>query len=902
MRIVANLEKIITLTASQYQTLVNGNSITNGGKTYNFDANALYVVPEETIALSDIDGTTDLQAIENLTGTSGFLKKTNDTWSLDTNTYLTSVPLAANGTRGGAQIGYTTDATNHNYAVQLSNEKMYVNVPWTDNDTKVTSATNHYTPSTVSGQDKTASASGATAAWGIDVVQGITINTDGKGHITELNVTSGKIPANPNTDSKLAVAAVTSGTTYYPIVGTGTTAATRQYDTTGFVYKGTNGTTSVVGSAQLTLGNSTASGTANNKQGKLILYGSTAYAHTISGAPTAARTLSLPDKSGTIAVTDDIPDVSGKIDTAGTGLSKTGTTLNHSNSVTAQSTQAIYPIKIDAQGHISGYGTAVTPVTSIGGLTGDVTLADLGLSSAMTYKGSLSSLPSATSSTTYNTYAAGDVITISSSGKEYVYNKGTSASNSSWVELGDESSYKIKQTAISDSTGTADGTNTSTTFVYSFSQDADGVVSTKTRALPEASSSTKGITTVGASGGAATYGHTHTLSIASGGTSPTALAANTTYTLTAGGSTYVFTTPADTTYSAEKGISLSSGKFGHSNTAITAQSTQAIYPIKIDAYGHITAYGTAVTPLTAASTLDATKLSGTIPSGCYTDEKVKQNSSTTSAAYKLLMTTAASPTSGNTYETNYSIELSYNPSTKVLKNGTITLTTASSTTANDNAYDVLSLGNSTNVTSTTAHSEGKINIYSAATKSHIIVGKSTTTDYTHTLPNQTGLLVTLNSASPSADVGSTTKPVYVSSAGVVTEATTYAGGTAVTLNGTSAAGSTASFYAPTGAGSSGQYLKSSGSGAPSWTTLTYNINGAAVGGISIYAPTSSGTSGQYLKSNGSTKAPTWADLPAAVSVTSSGSGNVVTGMSVTNNAITYTLGTVSTVSAQIVRW
>jgi len=79
-----------------------------------------------------------------------------------------------------------------------------------------------------------------------------------------------------NTDTKLQVAAVTSGTTYYPIVGTGTTAATRQYDTTGFIYKGTNGTTSAVGSAQLTLGNSTASGTANNKQGQLIMYGSNA--------------------------------------------------------------------------------------------------------------------------------------------------------------------------------------------------------------------------------------------------------------------------------------------------------------------------------------------------------------------------------------------------------------------------------------------------------------------------------------------------------------------------------------------------------------------------------------------------------------------------------------------------
>ena len=57
-------------------------------------------------------------------------------------------------------------------------------------------------------------------------------------------------------------------------------------------------------------------------------------------------------------------DISGKVDTAGTGLSKSGTTLNHTNSVTAQTTQAIYPIKIDAQGHISAYGSAVTPLTA----------------------------------------------------------------------------------------------------------------------------------------------------------------------------------------------------------------------------------------------------------------------------------------------------------------------------------------------------------------------------------------------------------------------------------------------------------------------------------------------------------------------------------------------------------
>lgn len=58
-----------------------------------------------------------------------------------------TLPLAASGTRGGVQIGYSESG--NNYAVKLSSEKMYVTVPWTD--------TNYYhtpsytaTPSTTS--------------------------------------------------------------------------------------------------------------------------------------------------------------------------------------------------------------------------------------------------------------------------------------------------------------------------------------------------------------------------------------------------------------------------------------------------------------------------------------------------------------------------------------------------------------------------------------------------------------------------------------------------------------------------------------------------------------------------------------------------------------------------------
>lgn len=67
-------------------------------------------------------------------------------------------------------------------------------------------------------------------------------------------------------------------------------------------------------------------------------------------------------------ITDDSPIV------AGTGLTATVsgglTLLNHSNSIAAKTTQAIYPITIDAQGHITSVGTALD--TSSMGMTASV--------------------------------------------------------------------------------------------------------------------------------------------------------------------------------------------------------------------------------------------------------------------------------------------------------------------------------------------------------------------------------------------------------------------------------------------------------------------------------------------------------------------------------------------------
>lgn len=78
----------------------------------------------------------DWSSLDPATSTKAGIMTTKDKVKLDgiapnANNY--SLPLAANGTRGGIQLGYA--ANGRNYPVQLSGEKAYVNVPWTDTNT-----------------------------------------------------------------------------------------------------------------------------------------------------------------------------------------------------------------------------------------------------------------------------------------------------------------------------------------------------------------------------------------------------------------------------------------------------------------------------------------------------------------------------------------------------------------------------------------------------------------------------------------------------------------------------------------------------------------------------------------------------------------------------------------------
>ncbi len=78
------------------------------------------------------------------TATTAGLMSANDKSKLDgiaagANKFTYTLPAASSTARGGVKIGYA--ANGRNYPVQLSNEKMYVNVPWTDNNTTYSNMT-----------------------------------------------------------------------------------------------------------------------------------------------------------------------------------------------------------------------------------------------------------------------------------------------------------------------------------------------------------------------------------------------------------------------------------------------------------------------------------------------------------------------------------------------------------------------------------------------------------------------------------------------------------------------------------------------------------------------------------------------------------------------------------------
>lgn len=72
-----------------------------------------------------------------------------------------------------------------------------------------------------------------------------------------------------------------------------------------------------------------------------------------------------------------------------------------------------------------------------------------GLTGAMHFRGSVTTLPDATIQTTFDSYTSGDVV-LGPNNKEYVYNKGNTKETSAWIELGDEGSYVLQTSQTTD--------------------------------------------------------------------------------------------------------------------------------------------------------------------------------------------------------------------------------------------------------------------------------------------------------------------------------------------------------------------------------------------------------------------------------------------------------------------
>ena len=119
--------------------------------------------------------------------------------------YLTSIPAATSSTYGGIQIGYTPSGKN--YAVQLSNGKAYVNVPWTN--TTYTAGTNISISGTTINCTYSYSLPTATASvlGGVKIGSNISVSS-GTISLTSANVTSalGFTPAKTSDIPKIPAA------------------------------------------------------------------------------------------------------------------------------------------------------------------------------------------------------------------------------------------------------------------------------------------------------------------------------------------------------------------------------------------------------------------------------------------------------------------------------------------------------------------------------------------------------------------------------------------------------------------------------------------------------------------------------------------------------------------------
>ena len=213
-----------------------------------------------------------------------------------------------------------------------------------------------------------------------------------------------------------------------------------------------------VGDTYKATANSSSGVTPEYKSGDTVIYATGGWTVIPSGDEPSGTVTAVsvngtqydPGTGGVVSL-PNYPDISGKIDTAGTGLSKDGTTLNHSNSVTSKTSISALKIKYDAQGHITGSDPLAASdigLGNVGNFLAVSTAANQGLDTAQQQnaRNNINIASSATtvkSATTNNTVVNG-FSTSSVSGKDlYTY---------------DSTNERLTFNFLSYSTGSAIGT------------------------------------------------------------------------------------------------------------------------------------------------------------------------------------------------------------------------------------------------------------------------------------------------------------------------------------------------------------------------------------------------------------------------------------------------------------